>query len=151
MKTLMFLTISVLIFVACSGVGESDKISYAETLVMDNDYSKVQNECDNLLKNKPMDAFTASELCRLAIVYMKLSENYNADENVATATQCYRTAMRLNPDSVASYFMNMPIEDVQYEATLKSIAKSLDCPMDSIECEIPDSLYMVNDSLHEDL
>lgn len=149
MKTLMFLTISVLMLAACSGVGESDKISYAEALVMDNDYSKAQNECDNLLKNKQLDSFTAGELCRLAIVYMKLSENSNADENVATAIQCYRTAMRLNPDSVVSYFVNVPIEDAQYEATLKFIAKSLDCPMDSIECEIPDSLYIVNDSLQE--
>lgn len=150
MRTIMLLAISVLLLAACSGVGESDKISHAELSIMEGDYTEAQDVCDNLLKNRPMNAFTVNELCRLSIVYMRLSENHNADDNVATAIQCYRTAMRLDPDSVVSYFMNVPIEDVQYEATLKSIAKSLDCPVGSIGCEIPDSVYMVNDSLRID-
>ncbi len=147
MKNILVLMVSVLLFASCSGEKAGDVIMSAESRILENDLRGAQNICDKLLAEKTMDSFTASELCRLAVVYMKLSETNSVDENIATATQCYRMAVMIDPDSVASFFAGIPIEEVQYEATLKSIAKSLDCPCDSIESEIPDSLYSINDSL----
>lgn len=149
MKTLLIAIACMVMLASCSSDGNGEAISYAETLIGNSDYTGAQKACDELIKGKELESFSANELCRLSIIYMKLSENGSEDENTATATQCYRMAIAVNADSAASYFANIPIEEVQYAATLRSLAKSIDNPQEIFDYELTDSITLTPDSIHE--
>ncbi len=150
MKALLTIIVATFLFVACSSDKSGEAISYAEIQIANNDFAGAQKTCDNLMAGKASKSFLASDLCRMAIIYMKLSERYNESENIAVATQCYRTANTINADSVTDFFANTPIEEAQYEATLKSLAKSLDNPQEIIGEEPTDSIHLIQDSLYHE-
>lgn len=148
MRTTLILIVSIIMSAGCSsGNNPGEAIGYAETLITDNDTAGAQKTCDGLMKVTSIETLSARELCRLAIIYMKLSESINTDENIAVATQCYRIANAAEPDTVTSFFSTVPIEEAQYEATLRSIARSLDNPQDTIEAEPSDSIHLITDSI----
>lgn len=66
------------------------------------------------LCNDTTATMTATELCRLSIVYMGLSDIEETDINTALATRCYRRAMTLDPDSAIAYYEGLPLEESRH-------------------------------------
>lgn len=57
---------------------------------------------------------SATSLCRLSIIYMKLSDIEEADINTALATRCYRRAFILDADSAAAYYESLPLDESRH-------------------------------------
>lgn len=128
MKTILMFIISVLLFVSCSQERHPDVITLAEEYIQSGEYELAQDECDMLLSQQSFASFSVSELSRLSVLYMKLSEKMDEEANVASATQCYLTACELNADSVAEYFSALPIEDECHVIMLRTLIDGINTP-----------------------
>lgn len=89
---------------------------------------------------------SAAQLCRLSVMFLRLSEQSREQENTAAAVECYRAANRISPDSVTLYFNDLPVEDLQYMAILRSLTSSTNAESDTTAIvneadEIPDSIF----------
>lgn len=139
---------SVWILQGCSG-SKTDYdavISDAQLALDEGDASRSGRICAELL-NKDIDALDEQQLGRLAIIFMKLSEVENSDENVADATQCFRRAWKLSADSMRSFVSQLPPEDLPRYVILSRIGGSIDSPPDLSEETFPeDSIHFLHES-----
>lgn len=113
-------------------------IDDAEVALADNDAAEAQTIC-NKLTTEDIDILTEEQLGRLAIIYMKLSEQINSDENVADAATCLRQAWKMSGDSLHAFSSKLPPEDLRHFVMAKRIAGSIDCPPNLIHDYEPDS------------
>lgn len=97
--------------------------------------------CSDLMAND-FDKLNESQLGRLAIIFMRLSESRDLDENMAEATQCVRQAWKLSSDSLRGFISSLPPEDVPHFVMLTRISGSIDFPPDLSEDHYAD------DTLH---
>ncbi len=111
----------------------ADRLSEANTALADGDYAIAQTLADDMLQTA-LGADSASideaDAARLGILFMKLSERRNEDENVVYATQCIRRAFRLSNDSLKSFFATLPLEDTPQYVLLRRIGLSIDNPIE---------------------
>lgn len=118
--------------VACGTSRDADeKMSSAELAIGDGEYDKAQAICNSLFSDK--EKLDETELGRLSILYMRLSEHCFEDENIAAATQCFRDASRLSDDSLNAFFSTLQLEDQRHFVLLKRIGSTLDNPIDMSE------------------
>lgn len=145
MKSLLFLFIISLMLPACSTKSENSSINDIEHLIELQDFNSAQKLCDNITIEDSLDEITINNLCRLSVVYMKLSEQINHEENIAMATKCYHIATDIDSDSVAYYFSEFSIEDAHHEIMLKTLSESIDSPCKISEYEPLDSCENLDD------
>lgn len=125
-------------FALCGCGGENiDSVDEAlenasEALTMGS-YDYAQQLCDEVAEIAlGPDSAQVGEVpsARLGILYMKLSEHCNEDENVAEATQCLRRAFRLSADSLKTFSLGLPLEDERHFVLLRRLGTSIDNPVD---------------------
>lgn len=131
-----------LVLISCSTTHKdnTEAISEAETLVDTHDYSEALTICNNIIADTIDSQMSASQWGRLAIIYMQLAEVVTEDENTALALKCYRKAFAVDSDSAAIYFENIDI--ASHAHTLNMLSTSLDSPIDLVEYEPQDSIYI---------
>lgn len=133
--------------VSCTTASSVDQnIDAADRSLAAGEYRSTQQLCDEIVSNNRIDTLSAAQLCRLSVMFLRLSEQSREQENTAAAVECYRAAYRTNPDSAMIYFNDLPVEDLQYMAILRSLTSSTDAEADSTtiigeSCEIPDSIF----------
>ena len=121
---------------ACSKSVDSNNVSAIERFITNKNYESAQNICDDIADNADLKEISINELCRLSLAYAKLAEKSKEDANMAMATKCYREALSMNADSVAAFFAEIPVDDVQFGEMLKAFSSAIDTP-----CDISDRDY----------
>lgn len=131
----MVLSLAVLA-AACAGEGGAAdldaSVSEAEQSLADGQPDRASRICADLMANH-FDKLDERQLGRLAVVFMKLPESENTDENVADATQCVRQAWKLSSDSLRGFLSTLPPEDLPHIVMLTRISGSIDFPPDLSE------------------
>lgn len=139
MKYFTILFVSIMMMLSACGDGDRELIiAQAEEAIADNQPLLAQESCDSLLSQaKSLNVFSVNDLCRLSILYMKLSEiNRDKEEvNVSAATRCYRQALKNNADSVREYVRQVPMEDVRHIELLRNLVQRLDNPTEIADDE----------------
>lgn len=125
-------------FVAAS-CGNGDRMDVDSSLevasyaISDGDYGHAQELCNVVLAMmSEADSVNVDETQagRLGILYMRLSEHQNEDENIADATQCIRYAFRQSDDSLKAFSTGLSLDDVRHFVLLRRIGLSIDYPVD---------------------
>ena len=143
MKLINSLTVVLLMALAisCSSkVSPEEDIRRAEMAIAQGDMEVASSVASHLTSEPALSSMSASQLARLSMVYMQLSEEDNDDAgtNVATATDCYRRAFKADADSAGQYFSSLPSEQAQYGMMLSAIVGNQDNP------------YNPDEHMHED-
>lgn len=130
------LFLPVLLFLALLPAGCSDgqtdydtALSDARAALEQGDSGKSAEICSSLLEND-IDNLDEMQLGRLAILFMKLSEVDNSDEDVADAMLCFRKAWKLSADSLRGFSSQLSPEELPQYAILSRINGTLDTPPD---------------------
>lgn len=134
---------------SCGG-GKPDvggRLLDATNAVADEDWDSAQRLCNDIyrLLSTP-DSLLVSETQagELAILYMKVSEHLNEEENMADATQAFRYAFRRSDDSLRAFSMQLPLEEQRHFVLLRRIGLSIDNPVDLMDADL------THDGLPED-
>lgn len=124
----------------------SDDITVAEVAVDEADYNTAKQICDDIFAAHNDSTLSVNDLCRISIVYMKLSDIAAEDENTALATQCYRMAVSTSPDSARAFYRNLPIDEAQHVEVMATLEQWIDGNRDIIAAS--DSVYtIISDSI----
>ena len=102
-------------------------------------------EAEDELKDIPV-----KDLCRLSLIYAKLSEKSNEDENMAMATKCFHQATEISADTVVEFFAKLPVEDAQYGELLKMLSSAIDAPRDISDRDYEDCVEEEHEHEHDD-
>lgn len=126
--------LSGLMGVGCKHSAESVDVTLddAEQAMADNDIRHARMVCD-VISYQGRDRLTEAQLGRLAILYMKLADASNSDDDIADATQCFRMAWKLSADSMRGFVATLSPEDLPHFVMLTRIGGSLDSPPDLSE------------------
>lgn len=129
--------------VACgdSSSRVAGQLSEAESAIAANDVDAALHICRAVNDCRSDSLMTVSELGRLSILYMQLSDRTDDTDNVDFAVDCYRQAFAVNPDSARAFYASLPRDDDKYVMMLATIAGTLDNPPSLAE-EEPDSLSL---------
>ena len=126
---------------ACSSgkVDVDSRLADASAAVADEDWASAQSLCDDvfrMLSTADSSAVGENQAAELAILYMKLSEHVEEEENVADAAQAFRYAFRQSADSMRAFSMSLPLEDQRHFVLLRRIGLSIDNPVDLMDADI---------------
>ena len=112
----LIITLSMLLTVACDNGSTRENLEHAELAI---------GICDNLreIQNhaETMDAVT---LCNLSMLYMKLSDNTDREDNIGLARQCYIDAYSTDSAQAHEYYDHVPVEDLPHLSLLSSLFNS---------------------------
>lgn len=126
----------------CSGTPSADEaIRSARASLASDDFGGVRRALNPILDNITDRGLTVSQLCDIAIIYMKLSDLDNqTGHDAATALTCYRQAESISTDSISEYFGSMNPDDAQYLFILSSLSNGITSGSETfIEIEETDS------------
>ncbi len=118
---------------SCAGSSDIEsQIRSAEMAVAQGDMTAARSVAAHIVDKENLLAMPASQLARLSIVYMQLSD-YDTDEtdnSVSTAAALYRQAYDTDADSAALFFSVMPPEKQPYVQMLSTLVGNIDNPYD---------------------
>ena len=140
-SALLFLAFA-LLFTNCNSDSIADKITTAEMAFQTEDYSAAQSLATEITATDSLQLLGCNNL---SILFMQLSEVQNEEENVASATNCYRNAMLLNPDSASYYYNSLPLENEVFVTVMYELNKRYNIDTDSIIIDVQD--YQELDSM----
>lgn len=134
-RTMLITVVGQMILAACSSTPstDADRISdldHAQSLIESADFAEAQKLCDRVretqVKNHDRNA---AILGRLSILYMKLADNTERDENVGYAYQCFLEAFSTDSIGAQEYYNNLSIDDMPQGVLLAGIVHSaIDLP-----------------------
>lgn len=95
-----------------AGTGVGSDLDHAEAAFNDGRYARAQLLCDSLVLGTAMDTLSVPDRCRLALMFMRLSEISGQEEaNAAFALRSLRAAIAADSDSTVVYTRSLPVED----------------------------------------
>ena len=145
-KQVIFLLVGILLFSSCAGNSNAENEAMDQLLVQVDElmasrqFDQAQNLCNEITSKKELKNVAVKDLCKLSLTYIKLSDLINNEENMAKATKCYYEATLINADAVASYFSELPVEDMQYAETLRRLSDAINAP-----CDLSDNDHVCDD------
>ena len=125
---------------ACSGshhVDPAEAIDEIENLVYIGDFNTARLKADELSADTTA-VLTTRQLCRMSIVYMKMSDLYDTDINTALATRFYRMAINSDIDTANAFYETLPLDESRHVDLMSKLE-----PMLSIDRNI----YFDEDSI----
>ncbi|MDE6085099.1 MAG: hypothetical protein K2G40_01690 [Muribaculaceae bacterium] len=125
MKSLLLSIIGSVLMVACSQSRPSDDITMAERAIEHHDYGMALDLCQQVTQDSSQ-SLGITDLCRLSILYMKLSDLKDLEDNAIVATDYYRKAMTACEDSARAYYNQIPIDDARYVELMMQLGRILD-------------------------
>ena len=141
-----FLLLSFLFFAltltSCSFDNVDQNIEAAEFSLSNNDFKDAAEICHKIASRDSLNDLTTSQLCRLSIIYMRLSENRDEDVNVAMATRCFHMAMEQDSVEASGLYNDMPVDDQHWIHFLTEMNKILDSPRDFFSDESTDTVFI---------
>ena len=113
---------------ACTvGGNVSDDLATAEQAVDTHNYDLAKSICESFVTDSTT-TLSAAELCRLSLIYMKLSDIDDPEFNTAAATQCYRSALRSDSDSAVAYYNSVPVDEARHIEIMSQLNRILSTP-----------------------
>jgi tetratricopeptide (TPR) repeat protein len=106
----------------------ADELSTAEQAIETKHYDAALKICDKLSAMAESQQLSASELARLSIIYMRLSETDNDHDCVGQATQTYLRAYAANADSARAFYAALPLDMSAYVEMMASLSQALTSP-----------------------
>ena len=118
---------------SCTGSGDIEsQIRSAEMAVAQGDMTAARSVAAHIVDKENLYTLPASQVARLSIVYMQLSD-YDTDENessVSTAAALYRQAYEIDADSAALYYSVISPDKQPYVQMLSTLVGNIDNPYD---------------------
>ncbi|MDE6196370.1 MAG: hypothetical protein K2F91_00715 [Muribaculaceae bacterium] len=122
----------------CAGTGSDvSPLEQAEHAVANGRYAVAQELCDSMILGDRFGSMSVEELCRLSLVFMRLSENNTSGEeaNTAFAARSLQAAIAADADSALLFLKNVPVEDQARAALITAISEAHNTPA------ISDTIY----------
>lgn len=153
MKSIIFIIIGSLTGLALLAASAScsrqdtagNSLAAAELAYANSRYEAAQALCDTLVNAKEFSSLNTDELCRLALLFVRLSE-YHGDENANTAfaAKTLEAAIERNADSTALFLSKVPVEDLARLTLISAISEGRRNPvsLDSLEFDPADSTVL---------
>lgn len=135
---------------ACSsGTADYDTdISEARLALEQGELEQAYSICNSLFNND-LDKLSEMQLGHLAILYVKLGEAGDTEEEMANAIVCFRKAWKLSEDSMRGFSAQLLPEELPQYAILSRISGAIDAPEELGEAEFyEDSTAFHVDSIH---
>lgn len=101
-----------------------EKLNAARDYIETSNYESAQIICDNLkaqLSGTSQSA-NAETFARLSLLYMKLADADDRQDNVGLAYSCYEEAFRLDSANAAEFYAGASVDDMPLVSILSSIA-----------------------------
>lgn len=117
----------------------SRSLDAVDAYISDRDYSDALRSANRIFESDTAK-MSASQLGRLAIAYMEVSDGIDDQSLVVRAGECYRQALAEGPDSVASFAAALSPDRLNYLTSLDEIVRRMDGPRDIPADEPIDSI-----------
>lgn len=108
--TYQFIGLILFVLSGCSGYNVDKNLVAAETAMANSDYTMAQKICNSIADRDSLNDLSATQLCKLSIILMELSEHNDEETNVGMATNCYHKALELHADSALRFYRSLPPE-----------------------------------------
>lgn len=134
-------------FAACSDShSDRDPVARAETFLDEGRYNAAQSLCDSLIIGDSYCNLSVDDLCRLSLVFVRLSEQANEEANYAFAAKSMQAAVRRDADSVEVFIENLPVDERSQTLVLRQLSNQLDnAAQQDIHDDYVDSVETVED------
>lgn len=128
---------------ACGHPDTELTIQQAESDLKDGNIELAANTCD-MLTDTAATSLSSTQMCRIAIIYAKLSEMASDRHYMMSATECFDRAVTLdlNTDSLEAYINSLDIETQSVINAIRELSQAIKSPCDlSVdEYEAPDDV-----------
>ena len=109
----------------CGTGATAESIENARAALEYGDYPSASSICDEVMELQ----FKAAQpdvavLCDLSIIYMKLADNGDRNDNVELARQCYIKAFEVDSAAAREAFDRLDVDDMPQGALIESIVRS---------------------------
>lgn len=124
MKNLVDILLAIILtcFCSCGNVDVEDTILQAESDLQLGNISDAVSGCDILTDSASTSALSPTQMCRVAIIYAKISEVSNDRHYMVTATECLDKAANMSVGSLEMYIQALDIEN---QNVISSIREAL--------------------------
>lgn len=137
----VFLSLLTFVMASCGDASVAERVTSAEMAFAAEDAASSRRICDAILSDTGnAGGITASELCRLSILYMQLYDRTDEAEALDLAIRCYRSAFSENADSAKYYYSHLPVDQDRYAMSLSTLVQSIDNPS-KVDYENVDSIF----------
>lgn len=130
-KTLIIIILSSTMWIACANTDTESVIQQAESDLQTGNAALAASGCEMLTDTTQTD-LTFSQMCRVAIIYAKISEMTDDHHYMITATECYDKAvdMAADTDSLESYIVSLDLESQNVVSSIREVSQALKSPQD---------------------
>lgn len=133
MKNFMTLIIllSCTIWVGCANIDTESMIEQAESDLQTGKVDLAASGCEQLT-DTAATSLTFTQMCRVAILYAKISEMTDDHHYMVTATECYDKAvdMASGTDSLESYIVSLDLESQNVVNSIREVSQALKSPQE---------------------
>lgn len=123
----------------CISADPESTLLQAENDLLEGDLEQAASSCDMLSDSAKTD-LSPTQLCRVALLYAKISERIDQADYMAAAARCYDRAVGMSNDSIESYIESLNIEDQSYVRVIREVSRTLSEPID-VSREFEDEEY----------
>lgn len=118
---------SSLALVSCAKPDPETIILQAQELVSQGNYDAAREFCRSLTDTAQMQ-LSPSQLCRTAILYVRISELDDSPREMVNATECLERATTLNPDSVTAFVEAADVDDKATISLIRNVNRAITDP-----------------------
>lgn len=121
----LVLILSMLCTTSCDNGSAKENLEHAAFAIEQNKYQAAKDICDDIQESQSHDETKdAVTLCNLSLLYMKLSEHHDREDNIGLARQCYLDAYATDSAQARDFYDHVEVEDLPHLLLLSSIVKS---------------------------
>ncbi len=127
----LFILLTSVLWVACSGMDTESVIQQAESDLQTGNVDLAASGCD-MLTDSASSSLTFSQMCRVAIIYARISEMTDDHNYMVTATECFDKAvdMAADADSLESYIVSLDLESQNVVSSIREVSQALKSPQE---------------------
>ncbi len=145
---LIVILLLALMAAACGGSPSASRtVDDAAALIERGDFKGAHRKAEAVMADSAaLNSLTVSQLCRLAVVFVRLSNQETpseTDANDAMAARCLSRARAVAPDSVAQFIGSLTGEMAGRIIVLDQVGTFLTTPRDSLT-DTPDDSLSIN-------
>lgn len=140
MKHVIFTILAITTLVGCNMSTTDYSVVEIEKSLATGDYEVVQDMCEDIVADSSIGEKSISELCRLSVVMMKLTELIDDETATIQAVECCRAAYKKDSLSAECCYDSLATDDAAVVAMLQTLAASVGRQYDIPSDEEIDSL-----------
>lgn len=148
-----FLTLTIMVWLSCIGFHSCEQadaeyaLLQAESDLQEGNIELAASGCDMLVDTAAVP-LTSTQMCRVAIIYAKISEIADDRHYMVSATECYDRAvdMAISPDSLQAYINNLDMESQNVINSIREVSQAINSPCDLSVDEFEPADVPINDT-----